>query len=450
MLIIILAAGVAAAVLFPNLFPIHQGGVINWTHLSINFVVAAVYALGFIYQSKDISKKEKTIKDLKKQIDNYTPLLEKIIYLPKTTIDLQWKPVVERLLIHQKAHLYILNFTNTPKIPCYSLNLAKLFELIVKKYHTDAKNIDCVINNWTVGNNFIDWKNILDSVKSAGVQYSLKLFKNNLQSYSITDEKNSKIEEIAKSSENGYRWRDEYLLQETFWLIKENGLKVNRMYHLDWSLNDNEDYILLYQRFLFACSTVINCMFSPNYSLSILPARLNIPILDNYNIYSIVYGANDEATGNIWLSSGLNTEHHSKKKEDRNKAENNVEYLLLSTDGTSDKVIAAKCDIIEKHLINLWLLLKDDDLLLFENSILYSNRFDIIQQKISSLLSTKHLDDKKKEFDDEYGIFKREIAEFIEEFPGILTISNQPFTKGVAKLDLWFSDEINKFNAIFK
>ena len=81
MLIIILAAGVAAAVLFPNLFPIHQGGVINWTHLSINFVVAAVYALGFIYQSKDISKKEKTIKDLKKQIDNYTPLLEKIIYL---------------------------------------------------------------------------------------------------------------------------------------------------------------------------------------------------------------------------------------------------------------------------------------------------------------------------------------------------------------------------------
>ena len=310
------------SILLPTLFEIRSTAINYNVYAFWGFIICAIFYGGsFLYSTTDLSKKDKTIENLKKIIESlekeiarFAPLLEKIVYLPKTTIDLQWKPVVERLLIHQKAHLYILNFTNTPKIPCYSKNLAKLFESIVKKYHPDTEKIDCEINNWTVGNNFIDWKNIIDSVKSASVQYSLKLFKNNLQTYSTTDEKNSKIEEIAKSSEIGYRWRDEYLLQETFWLIKENGLKVNRMYHLDWSLNDNDDYILLYQRFLFACSTVINCMFSPNYSLSILPARLNIPILDNSNIYSIVYGANDEATGNIWLSSGLNTEHHSKKE----------------------------------------------------------------------------------------------------------------------------------------
>lgn len=455
-LTILFVAALIATILLPIFFDIKPGTANFNIYAFIGIIISAVlYGISFWYATRDLSKKDIEIKKLESFILSFQPLLKKIEYHPRIHLDKQWEKVIEKLRSSDKLNLFILNFTNTYELPFYAENLALVIEKIIKMYHKKALAVFWYTKpKFVESNNLIDWKNIVDSVKDCGVNYSLSLLKKDLNRPSIS-ELDPIFEEIISNSKTEAKLRDNYLLRETYLLIRENGIKTKRLYHLDWELKSNNKnkeqvYDALYNRFLFACSTITNCLFSSSYSMGILPARLKIPILVNYNVYSIIYGSDYGADDKIWLSSGLNTEDLL-DEEDKQKDIETVEYLLLSADGTEDKIIAAKCSIIEKHLTNIWDTIKSNRLVIFENSVIYRLRLDEIKEKISGILTQEGYTDKNNKLNKCYNRFRSEIDEFDKEFPDIISINDtESLSNGIIDKDIWFESEIEKFNEIFQ
>jgi len=159
----------------------------------------------------------------------------------------------------------------------------------------------------------------------------------------------------------GHSSQAAYLLRESFWLWDpESKFSLQRMYYLapDADLAALEHTS---ERFVFACSSIANALFSPRYSLGILPGRLAYAHSDQFSYYIINALTGDKTSA--WVLSGLGPQRHGADEEELPHS-----MLLQAGQNNEEWIVGCKCHHIGDYSDTVWRELTKSQLVLFDAS----------------------------------------------------------------------------------
>lgn len=382
-------------------------------------------------QLKGDNENEKLKISLKKmsgQIEFHKSIIEKVNFGKDKTYDEQFIPIFEQMKEDPNREISILNYTQTGYPNNYAVNLSKLIVQIIKTHIREFE----YKNQYVKDEYFIDWQYIINELqkKIKNKKLDAKQFKRYL-GMNRSDLENLITQILTKDSISINR--DKYLIAESYWLLPDNnGDKVTRMYYV----NPENEFKHITERFLFSCSTIINCLFSSQYKIALLPARIKNPYSDNITSYQVLHGLGSPErtmTPQSWVFSGIKTNH---SKDDK------LDYMFIQCKENSDAIIGTNGIHTLGYLNSIWRKLEQNKLVLFDGETLFLKRIcelsDLIANKASSNSS-------KVGFQEEFNIFLWEVNK-INSFVKKEIDCQSGLINEINANSMWYADDINNYN----
>lgn len=363
------------------------------------------------------------------QLETNQEILKKVNFGRDKSYDEQFLPIFEQMKEDPNREISILNYTQTGFPKNYANYFSKLISQIIKTYR---KEFDYK-NQYVTHDLFIDWKNIMDDLEI--IINNGKLNSEQFKKYLGVNNKNELEQLIIKNikdSSNSLN-RDKYLIAESYWLLPDNsGDKVTRMYYL----NPDSDFEHLTDRFLFSCSTMINCMFSSRYKIALLPARIKNPYSDNITSYQVLHGlsfSGDTMTPQSWVFSGIKTNEAVDDK---------LDYIFIQCKDNSDAIIGTKGSHTLGYLNSIWRKLEKNELVLFDGTTLYLKRIC----ELAFLIAKKAGNTSQKaRFKEKFDVFLREVNE-INSFVNIIINCQLGLINEIQVNSMWYVEDIINYN----
>jgi hypothetical protein len=378
------------------------------------------------------------------------PLLGKVEFQKNSQNEVQFSHIIDQMRTKIRIRIGILNYTNTSTYNYFAQHLSNLIHRALSVKHQIEYSCDFVSLKY-----FVDWVKIIEALKinrSPKAMSTPEVDVNKLREWvclspAVIDKE---TKDIVKSPRSQTPTQFAYVIQETFRLIQPYDT-VTRMYYLDSKkISIPSEINHLKERFLFACASIMNCLFSDKYSIAILPARLEPPYWKHEGQYTVVYGVKKQNSLSepepdnppIWVLSYLG-------KPDTD----NVDYMFIQClENEEDSIIGSKCSHITSNLENIWRELEINNMVLFHKqngsalSTLYMKRICKIGHCIHARLTGQDQTD----FKNAVSKFK-EIATSLKSNHGLqIDIDNKADICGPADIwsEIWNKKEINNFQTI--
>lgn len=411
-----------------------------WIHIALSVCFIIIVYLFTYWQIKvdksnfdlkaDLIKVSEALRLKEVELQKYIAKTKKIDFGLDTSYDNQFKPIFEQMNHDPVREITILNYTQTGFPENYTIYFSKVITEILKSFDNKFEfKVDFVSQEL-----FIDWENIinnLQTIRNNGI-IDIIQFKKYI---GISDP--SELERIIYKTlvDNKSKSinRDKYLIAETYWLLPdEKGDKVTRMYYIDPS----RELPYLMERFLFACSTLINSFLSSRYKLAILPARVKNPYSDCITSYQVLHGmssSNDDTTPQSWVFSGL------KKIES---PDDKLDYIFMQCENKGDSIIGTKGSHTLNLLNNIWNLLLNNDLVLFDGNQIFLKRICEFAYLISLKINDESV---KRKFKIKFDAFRNELLE-ICKYLNYDTDCKLSLRTSIETDLIWHINDITSFN----
>lgn len=362
--------------------------------------------------------------------------------------------VLEKLQEGSDYEIRLLNYTGTGFPDQFCKNAALLLSKAIKNA-VPTREQECLVpHNFAISvptikepsieePRLFDLRTILDKVRGCGV-LNIDQLRDKIGTTRRSLDK--EIKQIIESMESN-RSQAAYLLRENFWLWDPaSSFKLVRMYYLSPNKSRLENTA---DRFCFICASIVDSLFSPRYSLGILPGRLDYAHSDQFNYYVINALSSDHSLG--WVLSGLGTREHEGSPEE-------LPYSIVFRAGEDKRewIVGCKCQQIGDYSKLIWRQIKKGSLVLYDSEMsppaLYIRRFSQLYERIHTALTKHRGDQRGAAFNEFFTAFNRmvDLAENIGlakqmDAPISDLISPQPVCGEIS----WKKGDLEEFQHFF-